>query len=284
MKAIFTKFDMLPQKKKMALVTAVVMTLALIITVPSYAWFNEQKKAAEMYKVEFPNALYLNAAQREDRMYFNLNAVSPYEIDPVTGGLKHNANGEPIPVTSQKYVFSVSGKNTSRYKMQLAHTNNNQFTYKIYEATEYAQETDIPSGTDEDLIVQYAVHANSHNENDLGPTIDGKTISESGSKYYVHSTTEVDGEYKNTDTSTPMKAGKNDIYFDENYKVNGQRLTNIEAYDVASYWQSENISVTLDTNKKFCHYYVLEVTWEKRTGNTFTNKETDMVYISATRN
>ena len=283
MKAIFTKFDMLPQKKKMALVTAIVMTLALIVTIPSYAWFNEQKKAAEMYKVEFPNALYLNAAQREDRMYFNMNAISPYEIDPVTGGLRHDTNGNPIPVTSQKYVFSVSGKNTTRYKMQLAHTNNNQFTYKIYEATEYSEKADIPSGTDDNLIVEYAVHPDSHNENDLGPTIDGKTISESGSKFYVYNTTEVDGEYKNTDTEIPMKAKMNDDYYDENYMANGQRLTNVEGNDAASYWQSENISVVSDSNKKFCHYYVLVVTWEKRTGYTFTNKETDMVYISATR-
>ena len=283
MKGIFKKFDMLPQKKKMALVTAIVMTLSLIITIPAYAWFNEQKKAAELYKVEFPNALYLNAAHREDRMYFNMNAISPYKIDPVTGGLAHDNDGKVIPVTSQQYVFSVSGKNTQKYTLQLAHTNNNQFTYTIYPATENASK---PSGVSDDYIVEYKLNANSRNENELGSINndtydknDGTTI-----KYYVRSTSPVSTStshgYLNNVTTNPMKAKNNDTYYAENYP---NSMTNVDDDDIPSYWLSDEIPVESDSNKKFCHYYVLEVTWGNRPSSGIENKETDMVYITAER-
>ena len=287
MKAIFTKFDMLPQKKKMALVTAIVMTLALIVTIPSYAWFNEQKKAAEMYKVEFPNALYLNAAHREDRMYFNMNAISKYKIDPVTGGLAHDDDGKVVEVTHQQYVFSVSGKNTSKYKLQLAHTNNNQFTYTIYPAVEYDNKAAVPSGTSEEQMVEYKLNANSRNENELG-SINNDTYDENDDttvKCYVRSaspvSTSTSGGYQNNRSSNPMKAinSEGNKYYDENYSG----LTNVEEYDVPSYWVSDDIPVVSDSNKKFCHYYVLEVTWNNRASMSFEDKETDMVYLTAER-
>ena len=286
MKKIFDKFDMLPKKKKLALVTAVVMTLSLIITIPAYAWFNEQKKAAELYKVEFPNALYLNAAHREDRMFFNMNAISPYKTDPVTGGLAHDDDGKVIPVTSQQYVFSVSGKNTTKYRLQLAHTNNNQSTYTIYPAAEYADESEVPDGTDPELVVQYKLNANSRNENELG-SINNDTYDENDNttvKYYVRSTSPVSTTdshgYQNNQTDNPMKAKDNDNYYAENYPNN---MTNVEADDIPSYWLSDEISVVSDSNKKFCHYYVLEVTWNNRASMSFEEKETDMVYLTAER-
>lgn len=83
MKKAIKKFNMLPSSKKLAIITAVVLTIILFVTISAYAWFSFQRNAAEMYKVEFPNSLYLNAAHREDRMYFNLSAISPYKMDPV---------------------------------------------------------------------------------------------------------------------------------------------------------------------------------------------------------
>ena len=144
MKKLFKKFSILSKKKKIAFICAFLMTVALFVTVPVYGWFHMQKKAAEMYKVEFPNSLYLNAAHRVDRMYFNMNAISQYKVDPVTDSLAHDADGKLIPVTNQKYVFSVSGSNTTSYKLQIAHTNNNQFTYTLYEATQYKDSSEIP--------------------------------------------------------------------------------------------------------------------------------------------
>lgn len=279
MKGLALKFNNLPLQKKAALILAAMLTLALCVMVPVFAWFYTQRKAAELYKVEFPNSLYLNAAQREDRMYFNMNAISPYKTDPVTGGLEHDEDGKLIPVNDQKYVFSVSGSNTSNYKIQLAHTNNNQFTYKIYHATQYSSQEAIPSGTYENDVVLYSMHQNSHTENDLQVSDD--IYSEEGTKYYVKASEPLNGEYKNKETETPMKAKTGDKFYEENYG----ELDNVQEDDVPSYWQSEAVTVTPESGN-FCDYYIIEVSWEKRlseTDRTFEKKETDMVYITAYR-
>ena len=276
-KELIEKIKNLPLKKRIVLLVTVILTAILCVDVVVVAWFYRQKKAAEMYKVEFPNSLYLNAAQREDRMYFNMNAISQYKIDPVTDSPVHDSQGNLIPVTSQKYVFAVSGSSVKNYKIQLAHTNNNQFTYKIYPATQYDTANDVPSGTSEDDIVLYNMHADSHNENNM--QIVNDEYSESGSKYYVKGSAVVPGEYKNDKTDVPKEAESSGPYYEENYGS----LTNVQKDDIPSYWQSESIPVTWDSNKKFCHYYIIEVTWEKRAGLTFESKETDMVYITASR-
>lgn len=282
MKNIIVKFKNLPMHKKIALCFAFMMTVTLIIAVPAFAWFYTQRKAAEMYKVEYPNSLFLNAAQREDRMYFNMNAISPYKTDPVTGGLVHDNDGKLIPVTKQLFVFSVSGSNTKSYKLQMAHTNNNQFSYTIYPAVQYSDQSSIPSGTSENDIVPYSMHADSHTENTIQVADD--VYSESGTKYYVKSSSALSGEYKNNVSSNPWLAKNNDSFYDENYKVNETRLTNVQDDDIPLYWQSDSISITWDSNKKFCHYYIIEVTWGNRTSErTFEDKETDMIYITASR-
>ncbi len=270
MKGIFRKFNMLPGKKKAAIVTAAVMTLTLAAVIPVYAWFYNQRKAAELYKVEFPNSLYLNAAHREDRMYFNLNAVSQYKMDPITNSPLHDEFGKLIPTNSQKYVFTVSGSNTQSYKLQLAHTNNNQFTYTIYPA----EESTTP-GTDDKTVV-YPMHAGSHNENTV---FDPGSDNETGPIYYIQGDTPLSGSYKNNESDAPILAKDDDSYYIENYDT----LTNVEENDIPSYWQSETIEFIWDLNKKFCHYYILEVTWDLRGDNIFENKETDMVYITASR-
>ena len=276
-KELIEKIKNLPLKKRIVLLVTVILTAVLCVAVVVVAWFYRQRKAAEMYKVEFPNSLYLNAAQREDRMYFNMNAISQYKIDPVTDSPVHDEQGNLIPVNSQKYVFAVSGSSVKNYKIQLAHTNNNQFTYKIYPATQYDTANDVPSGTSEDDIVLYNMHADSHNENTM--QIVNDEYSESGSKYYVKGSAVVPGEYKNDKTDVPKEAESSGPYYEENYGS----LTNVQKDDIPSYWQSESIPVTWDSNKKFCHYYIIEVTWEKRAGLTFESKETDMVYITASR-
>lgn len=276
-KKLIEKFNNLTLKKRVVLSITIILTAVLCVSVFVVAWFYRQRKAAEMYKVEFPNSLYLNVAQREDRMYFNMNAISQYKIDPVTDSPVHDSEGKLIPVTSQKYVFAVSGSSIKNYRIQLAHTNNNQFTYKIYPASQYDDESSIPGGTDEDNIVLYNMHANSHNENTI--QVENDEYSENGSKYYVKATSQLSGEYKNSKTDIPMEAESSGTHYEENYGS----LTNVQKDDIASYWLSETIPVTWDSNKKFCHYYIIEVTWEKRSGQTFESKETDMVYITASR-
>lgn len=286
MKKICEKFDKLPLKRRMALVTAVVLTITLMISIPAYAWFNNQKKAAEMFKVKYPNSLYINAAHREDTMYFNLNTIDV------------NEKVSNTPVTEKYYVFSVSGSNTQRFYMQMAHTNNNYFTYEIFEASQYRYEDStsapegtpsseiIPSGTASERIVEYQTHTSSHNEvGDLVITGDPNNDEASIPLYYVRGA-QVTMDYKNPGASDPLAdSTKTNKYYEENYKSNSTTLENVDIHDVASYWLShEPISAGDNINKEnFCKYFILKVTWPNRTNKSIEKKETDMLYLSVER-
>jgi hypothetical protein len=157
----------------------------------------------------------------------------------------------------------------------MAHTNNNQLSYKIYPAKQYSSQDDIPDGTDDDDIVMYSAHENSHTENAIQVTDD--IYSETGSKYYVKESSVLAGGYKNNVSINPMQAKDNDTFYLENY----QDSTNVQTDVIPSYWQSDSVSVNMDSNNKFCDYYIIEVTWENR--YSVEDKETDMIYITAAR-
>ena len=296
MKKIVHKIKELTAAKKIRLAAALLLTAAMMVAVPTYAWFSQQQKAAEMYKVQYPNSLYINAAHREDQIFFDLDAVnvnkllrdddnnviyytdaacttiSPY-IDNSDHSKGYVITSYTKVVRSQKYAFSVFGSNTQRFKLQLAYTNNNQFKYQIYEATEYP-EAEKPADPD----VEYVTNDNAHT---MSRDIFSDDINMAGdiTLYYVKSQNALSGNYLN------IKSGSNDLlgqpsgsYYTNNYGNN----TNVQERCVPIYWQSQEISVQNETsNKQFHNYFVLEVTW----GDTRTaeKKETDMIAITVQR-
>lgn len=131
MKRIFEKIKGLTTARKIQLCAACILSVALAVAIPVYAWFSKQKKAAEMYKIQYPNSLYINAAHREDRMYFKLDTVGVNEYVKDEHGDTVYENGKPVFVTEKSYIFTVSGSNAERFILQMAHTNNNMFNYTI---------------------------------------------------------------------------------------------------------------------------------------------------------
>lgn len=313
MKKIIKKFSELTLSKKIQLITALILTTGLLVAIPVYAWFNRQKKAAEMFKVEYPNSLYINAAHREDKCYLKLDAINinGYAKDSITGEVL-TENGEKVKVTKYQYVFSVSGSSTSVFTLQMAHTNNNLFKYTLYEAENYAScvestdngetnytlsgndindtsKTTTISETDKDRIVKYKHKADTHNENQLQVIGDNYVNDVESDIYYVKSDSAISGEntgYQNEDTThsfssyspTNYFARTTDNYYTKTYGDN----TNVEIHSVPLYWQGD-INVITDNNKNFCKYFVLEVTWNDAEQATQTEKETDMIYFSVKR-
>ena len=297
MKKIVHKIKELMAAKKIRLVVALLLTAAMMVAVPTYAWFSQQQKAAEMYKVQYPNSLYINAAHREDQIFFDLDAVNVNKLErdeynnviyytnntysvrnPYVDNTDHSqgyimTGNYTKVIKSQKYAFSVFGANTQRFKLQLAYTNNNQFKYQIYEATEYP-EAEKPADPD----VEYVTNDNAHT---MSKDIFSDDINMAGdiTLYYVKSQNALSGNYLN------IKSGSNDLlgqpsgsYYTNNYGNN----TNVQERCVPIYWQSQEISVQNETsNKQFHNYFVLEVTW----GDTRTaeKKETDMIAITVQR-
>ena len=274
MKRILEKFNGLTISKKIQLITAMVLTVVFLIAIPVYAWFTNHRKAAEMFKVAHPNALYINAAHREDQVNFALDGINinDYQIDD-NGNIVTNEHDEPVKIKEKRYVFSVSGSDTNKFILQMAHTNNNLFTYKIYEATETT--TKPSSGT---TYVEYKA-TGKHNENSM--VFAGDSISEGDMLYYVKGSL-IKGEYKNVAAGSSVAKNKdaNDIYDTYYNKTYGDN-TNVEEHAVPSYWQATINSA--EANKQFCKHFILEVTWVRAVQDTQTAKETDLVYLSVER-
>lgn len=295
-----TAFMRMSLKKKICVIALAFITLSFVVILPVYAWFSGQKKAAEMYKVEYPNSLYINAAHREDQIFFELGEVNLGEYRKNAAGQWLDDNGEVVAnkedagkITNKRYVFSVSGSNTSQYILQMAHTTNNQFTYKIYKASQKIypegtvldasgtiKEKDIvPSGTSADSIITYKLNQDSHTENPLTIVGDDVIGNEPGPELYYIKGELLAGEYKNDTNSDNL--GDLNTEDTKYYQKDYNRNDNVQENAVALYWQGI-CNPESDANKRFCDYYILEITWPYR-APTVDNKETDMVYLSVKR-
>lgn len=296
MKKIINRIKKLSVYKKVQLVIAMLLTLAIIIIIPVYAWFSNQRKAAEMYKVEYPNSLYINAAHREDRKYFNLDGINVNQYLTDENGDYIKENGQLVQIREQYYVFAVSGSNTRSFILQTAHTNNNLFTYTLYEAAQYSSESDATEavttretneGTgettvtvDDSRLVTYTQHASSHTENNIQVLYDEYVDSATSDLYYVRAANPISGSYLNVTGSGAYPANTNDKYYTANYGSND----NVQLYSVPSYWQT-TVNLTdeeIDANKQFSKYFILRVTWGDEQ-STQVDKETDMIYFSVKR-
>ena len=292
MEKLIKRFISLSVRKRLELIVAMMLTVAMIAAVPTYSWLSYQRKAAEMFKVEYPNSLYINAAHREDRIFFDLDGINihDYKIDPATKKQMKNANGDAIEVTQMMYAFSVSGSNTTSFRLQMAHTTNNLFTYTLYEANQYTEFSDASTaaGGNKDLIVRYDQHASSHNENTI--QVIGDTYDENDNTtdpiYYVKGSA-LSGSYLNPDVTNNQLGLKdaNNKYYSKTYGDN----TKVQANAVPKYWQSDVTLRTVgadkevDANKKFCKYFILVVTWDNAQQLTQEDKESDLLYFSVQR-
>ncbi|MCR4840829.1 MAG: hypothetical protein K5848_04715, partial [Lachnospiraceae bacterium] len=151
---MFIKFKEMSVSRRIQLVAAVILTAAVMILIPVFAWFTNQKKAAEMFKIQYPNSLYINAAHREDRLYFDLDELDLEEYYLGEDGRPKNFNDDPNGTpeyhkkTYKLYAFSVSGEGTKKFILQLAHTNNNNLKYTVYNATQTAIKPEGTEGVD----------------------------------------------------------------------------------------------------------------------------------------
>lgn len=222
-------------------IIVIMLLISIMCASPVLAWFYAKRSAIAASKISNPIALYINAANVEDIHYLDLS-----EIDVKEGLYKD-------------YVFCVNGKNINHYRLQLAHTTNNQFTYTIYPAK-------LASGSSEYAgaftTVEYVTH---------GTT----SVSQ---VYYVESgQTPVPGAYLNDTTSEGETLGKTtDHYYTDTYGS----YTKVNKYAVPMYWQSDSeqlISPGEDTTN-FVNYYVLRIGWNSSAEN---DKETDIIYIAA---
>ena len=122
---MIARFKKLRTKDKIMAVAALVMTMAVLVAIPTMAWFAHQKKMATMAKINSPARLSLKSGAQEDIIQFKMSG-----IDTTKG-------------TSKDFVFCVEGEDISQYNIQLAHTTNINFGYTLYKATPSSDDTGV---------------------------------------------------------------------------------------------------------------------------------------------
>ncbi len=230
------------------LALALLLVIGAAITVR--AWFYSGRKIVAISEISNPTIISINAGSAEDVRYIDLGRIDITAPD---------AEGQRY----KDFVFCVKGINIQFYKLQLAYTTNNQFSYEIYKA-------DLWDGTGERpaASVLYTVNV-------IGVDASGNAVPAGTAQYYYKTeASPIAGTLKNLDTSVSdeILALTSDDYYDHTYEDYDIRHKNA----VPLYWQSNS---SLDGSfGEFCNYYILRVIWPEDAKN---DKETDIIYISA---
>jgi len=296
---VIKKFRELSTLTKIEIIVALILTIAMCVAIPVYAWFTNQKKIAELAKIKAPDELYINAAHKEDIINLDMTSVD------VTKKYTTTDNGilTEHDITSQSFVFSVSGEWVNSYTLQIEHTTNNPFKYTICEGKLYtsvdAMKEDDPAGYGEDHLDEYDKRNNAdgslkyveYRATNVYDTAEMQKITnwgndgldiEKGQLYYVWIGDKVKnknnqtGRYLNPTGSGTDNRYANDTYLDKSYE-NG---THYQKYAKPLFWQLKNIKAS-ETKAPFYNTYVIKIDWTGVSNITDYKKETDIFYISA---
>ena len=279
---------------------AIVLTIALVVSVPVFAWFNSQRRMAKLAKIKAPDDLYINAAHKEDKIHLDMRDVNVSK--------KYKDGQVDKPITSQNFVFSVSGNYVSRYTLQLVHTTNNPYTYTIYEGEVYKATKDaqgnivsaanVVSGSSLDTdhpnwrnrksdgsfnYVEY-VATNDWDDAELErvtfPAENPNVTVNAGDTLIIYMTTEVTNMSGNTGDYLNLSNDGRTADSTLTSKSYGS-YSNFNKYADPLVWQLKNIPSFATKGSAFYNTYVINVSWTGVDDIANYDKETDMVYICA---
>lgn len=221
--------------KNRAVFAAVLAALALL-AVPVLAWLYMQRSMETITKINMPNALLIGAGDAKPIQQLELGNIDVSETNRY-----------------KDVVFCVySEKPGLNYYLQLAHTTNIGFNYKIYKA-ELSKDGDLSY---------------------LGKTYEkGKLL---------------EGAYLNKDSNTGYATNE---YHEKTYpNINAAHVqqsaeplywksTNMETLPIPKD-EADKIpkdEADKDSTGYYVNYYILHISWDEKTVKN--NKETDMIYI-----
>ncbi len=313
--AFFDVIKSIVKNKKIQFITALVLTIILLVGYPAYSWFKFQRSIERFEKISTPNSLYITAGRLEDSKNFEVDNVD------VTAYWYDDSGTPDSRVTYQDYVFSVAGDYVSDYTLQFAHTTNNNYTYEIFRADvtnskpsgilgkdyiEYTLTDKYDPATMEE-IAQSHIYGSVTAGNKLYYKIkladDGTTkvsLNGSGNTYQqadlsnvTASTYTVGGEsvsYKGhyLNWASRFAAQGTGTYHNQTYgstyTVGDDGTTDVQTHAEPLYWQANEIPVSGAVERAaFYHEYILRISWTNGTGSTdatATYKDTDMIYIT----
>ena len=236
--------DKKKQKRKLIL-SGVALALSGLVLVISYAWFYMRREMSTVAWIKAPIVLNIGAGNNQKIQYLDMGNIEVGE----TGGYKY-------------YVFCVYGKPVDNYSLQLAYTTNIAFHYDVYRA-ELDSTGDIvfesPKGTAKFKKVSDQPVIGGLSMNEI------KARNESPEKYQSHALSYGDEKKEDIVDRNKVQGNNEPLYFLA--EENGVKVM-----------KPRNI---LNNNTDFLDYYVLRVSW--KAGEVHEDKETDIVYLTASR-
>lgn len=241
-------------------VIALLASAALLISL-TLAWFYNHREMSTVAWIKTPIVLDIGSGRNHDIAYLDMGDI---DVESSVNNYKD-------------YVICVYGQPVDNYSLQLAYTTNIAFHYDIYRAVE-------AEASASDVVVSYYDNDNDGTEEAeyftrlssyANPVINGlsmKEIIESGtpaSKYQSHYLS-YGGETGKEVVSTGKVQG-----FAEPLYFLAQEL------DGTKIMKPQGITTDSDGNSCFLDYYIIHVSW--KAGEVSNNKETDIVYLTASR-
>ena len=230
-------------KKALTAAAAVIMAFVLF-AVSAFAWFVIRRKLAAYAPVANPEMLYIGAGHR------NFDAVNHAFEDSDFEDIRYlYLNGIDVTAGHEyyDYVFCVYGIMVGGYKIQLAYTTNNQFSYELYPASE--------STVDSVGAVAYTTHTSTPQ-----------------TYYYSVAGAAISGSFLNDRTvsgETLADTSKHTATYGS--------YNNVDKYAEPIYWQTNNAESGY-LHGDFINYYILRVRINSKTVN---DRETDVICIAA---
>lgn len=260
MKRSIEKFRKLSLPMKIQFVVALMCTLAL----PAYAWFAFQDRIEAFTKVKEPPSINLASGGDDPALYITLENID-------------------VSVGTDKYImFSIEPGKYSAYDIQLSHTTNIPFTYKLYRVQEDANGT-----------IEYTDHTrNANEETELKYSIITTAAGTTAGEVILTNINPDDASTGRTlgdEDDLAAKSRRNYIVGDGADDVN-QYVKPL--YSVARRIPQLNQS---DDGSAERDYFAIKITWIQGATNlteadadywnyAYNNKETDLIYIAAKQN
>ena len=280
------KIEAMDKAQKIQLIAALIMTVLLIISMPTFAWFSYQNEMAVSTKIDSPATLEIKSGGHpgEEQAIINFELS---DIDTEDSTYNHYTK-DGVTYYYKDFVFCVYLKSLSSYDLQLAHTTNIAFKYEIYSAI-----------ADDNGDILYmpkdnnAANSQRYRLARIKTDTNGDAVLDNNDEaIYEDYDVPLDGEYANA-TIVGNRVVVNDSLKGRSYDV-GTNGDNVQQYANPAYWIKRGIVVHSIQKQDggFTHPYVLRISWimstsiddearEEDLNIVQNNKETDMIYITA---
>ena len=257
------KSEKIRKNKKKTILLINLAVWGLIATfVAVYAWFFYTRQLETLTWIKTPIQLDIRSGNNHDIAYLDMGSIDA-----------------DTPDHTVEYVFSVYGEPVDIYSLQLAYTTNIPFYYEIYRANLSSESAEHAENTESSRTVTFTYTEDNQEKTETfiynpkdNPVISAKPLNQlTENEIQVHQSHDLsygDDKGENAVNKSAVQSNAEPLYW----------LAREKGLNVL---QPEHTGTTSSGNKYFCDYFVIKIYWDPDT--VINNKETDMVYLTASR-